>query len=335
MDRFYEGALERARRLPGVAEAAIAVGTPFGSSFQVTTQVPGREELPELPGGGPYIQAVTPGYFATVGLDLLQGRGLGPADRPGSERVAVVNRSMAEAVWPGEDPLGECLLVRARGDETPPCTRVVGVVEDAHRRALREKPAMQYYIPFGQEEGFAGSSLLVRAAEAGDPRALLEPLRKSLLDADPGVLWIDVALLDERLVPQLRPWRLGATLMGVFGALALVIAAVGLYSLLAHMVASRTAELGIRSALGAQRRQILGLVVRQGLGVAGLGLALGVLLSLLGGRQLGDLLFETAPHDPVVYGAVVAILAAAAILACLVPGRRATKVDPAKVLRAE
>ncbi|HSL84859.1 MAG TPA: ADOP family duplicated permease, partial [Thermoanaerobaculia bacterium] len=341
--QYYEAALERARRLPGVAEAAITVGTPFGSSFQVRLEVPGWETLPRPPGGGPYIQAVTPGYFGTVGLELVAGRGITAADRPGSERVAVVNRTMAEALWgddrpgeaPGEGALGKCLHLRSRGDEPPPCTRVVGVVEDAHRRALREEPAMQYYVPFGQEEGIAGSSLLVRAADGVDPGALIEPLRKALLEVDPSVLWIDVALLDERLLPQLRPWRLGATLMGVFGALALVIAAVGLYSLLAHMVASRMAELGIRSALGAQRRQVLGLVLRQGLGAAGLGLALGVLLALLGGRQLGDLLFETAPHDPLVYGGVVAVLAAAALLACLVPGRRATKVDPAKVLRAE
>ncbi|HEX6199031.1 MAG TPA: ABC transporter permease, partial [Thermoanaerobaculia bacterium] len=139
MGRYYDDALERARRVPGVAEAAIAVGTPFGSSFQVRTRVPGRDSLPQLPGGGPYIQAVTPGYFPTVGLELLAGRSFTAADRPGSERVAVVNRTMARALWPGqgpgEDALGKCLLVRAREDEEPPCTRVVGVVEDAHRRA--------------------------------------------------------------------------------------------------------------------------------------------------------------------------------------------------------
>lgn len=192
---------------------------------------------------------------------------------------------------------------------------------------------MQYYIPHGHQRDFAGSSLLVRPAGDRDP--LIEPLRKTLLGVDSTVLWIDVAPLDQRLSPQLRPWRLGATLMGVFGALALVIAAVGLYSLLAHMVASRTAELGIRTALGARRRQILGLVLRQGLGVAGLGLVLGTLVALLAGRRLGHLLFETTPHDPLVYTGVVAVLLGSALLACLVPGRRAAGVDPAKVLRAE
>lgn len=123
--------------------------------------------------------------------------------------------------------------------------------------------------------------------------------------------------------------------MGAFGLLALVIAAIGLYSLLAHGVASRLRELGIRAALGARRRQVLAMVVRQGFGVAGLGLALGVLLALVAGRRLGPLLFETSPSDPVVYLGVVGVLLAAALLACLVPGRRATRVDPASVLRSD
>jgi predicted permease len=329
--RFYDAALERARRLPGVAHAAVSVGMPFGSQFQVRLRVPGLEELPRLAGGGPFIQAVSSEYFATVGLELLRGRVFGPADRTGSEPVAIVSRTMAATLWPGEEPLGMCLEVGA-GD-APPCSRVVGVVEDGHRAALREEPAMQYYVPLGQEKGIGGDSLLVRPA--GDPRAIAEPLRRALLDIDPSILWLDVALLEERLDPQVRPWRLGAALMGAFGGLALLIAAIGLYSLLAHAVVSRMRELGIRTALGAERRQILGLVLRQGLGVAGAGLALGILLSLLAGGRLEPLLFEVSPRDPLVYGGVVGALAAAAALACLIPGRRATRVDPARVLRSE
>jgi predicted permease len=329
--RFYEDALDRARRLPGVAHAAVTVGTPFGSRFQVKLRVPGREELPRLAGGGPFIQAVSPGYFATVGLELLRGRAFGTADRAGSEPVAVVSRTMAATLWPDEEPLGQCLAVGP--EEAPPCTRVVGVVEDGHRDALREEPAMQYYVPLGHERGIGGDQLLVRPA--GEARALIEPLRRALLAIDPSILWLDAALLADRLDPQLRPWRLGAALMGAFGALALLIAAIGLYSLLAHMVVSRMRELGIRTALGARRRQVVGLVLRQGLGVAGLGLALGILLALLAGGRLEHLLFEVSPRDPVVYGAVASVLLAAAALACLVPSRRATRVDPATVLRSE
>ncbi|MFP3939631.1 MAG: ADOP family duplicated permease [Thermoanaerobaculia bacterium] len=335
-NRFYEESLARARRLPGVEHAALAVGTPFKTRFKVKLRVPGQDSLPDLPGGGPFgsgasIHAVSPGYFATVGLELLRGRVFGPEDRAGSEPVAIVNEAMARTLWPGEEALGECLLVGP--EESPPCTRVVGVVEDSHQDRLREGPSMQYYVPFGQEQGFAGTDLLVRPA--GPPEAMIEPLRKALLGVDSTVLWVDVDRMDERLLPQLRPWRLGATLMGVFGALALVIAAVGLYSLLAHMVAGRFHELGVRTALGARRRQVLGLVLRQGLGLAVTGLAVGVALALVAGRQVRDLLFETDPTDPLVYTAVVGVLLAAAVLACLVPGRRATRVDPVRVLRAE
>ncbi len=238
---------------------------------------------------------------------------------------------MARTLWPGEDALGKCL--RIGHEDSPPCSRVVGVVEDAHRFALREKAAMQYYVPFGQEQGFGGASLLVRPA--GEAGAMVETVRRTLLGVDPGLLWLDVAPLDERLAPQLRPWRLGATLMGAFGTLALVIAAVGLYSLLAHMVAGRRHELGVRSALGAGRWRVLALVFRQGLGVAGLGLVLGILVSVLAAARLGPLLFATSPDDPLVYGGVAGVLLAAAALACWVPGRRAARVDPATVLRSE
>jgi len=328
---FYEQALDRARHLPGVADAAIAVGTPFRMRFQVRLRAQGIPTLPRLPGGGPFIQAVSPGYFRTVGLDLLRGRAFDATDRPGSERVAIVNQTMARTLWPGGDPLGRCLLIGS-ADDTP-CTRVVGVVEDGHRLALREQPAMQYYVPYGHEQGFGGTKLLVRPA--GDPRAMIQPLRRALLGIDPSLLWMEVDPLATTLDPELRPWRLGAVLMGTFGGLALLIAAIGLYSLLAHMVASRMREMGIRTALGARRRQILGLVLRYGLGVAGLGLTLGILLALLAGRFVGPLLFEVSPHDPAVYAGVVGALLTVALIACLTPGRRAARVEPATILREE
>jgi predicted permease len=329
--RFYDDALARARRIPGVEDAAIAVGTPFQMRFQVGLRVPGVATLPRLPGGGPFVQAVSPGYFRTVGLELLRGRRFHDGDRPDGERVAIVNQTMATTLWPGNDPLGRCLLVGP--DDDAPCTRVVGVVEDGNRLALREERAMQYYLPFGQERGFGGTRLLVRPS--GRPDRMIEPLRQALVPIDPTVLWIDVSPLDANLDPEIRPWRLGAVLMGTFGGLALLISAIGLYSLLAHMVAARMREMGIRTALGARRRQVLGLVLRYGLGVAGLGLALGLLLALLAGRAVEPLLFEVSPRDPLVYGGVVATLLAVALLACLTPGRRAAQVDPATILREE
>jgi predicted permease len=328
---FYEAALARARALPWVEDAAVAVGTPFQTSFVVELRVPGWAELPALPGGGPYIQAVSPRYFATVGLRVLRGRDFTSRDGAGSERLAIVNETMARTLWPSKDALGQCLFV---GDpqQKPPCARIVGVVADA-QLDLEVSPAMQYYIPFGQEEGFGGTRLLVRPRGPAD--AMLEPLRREMRAVDPSVLWVQVGSLQEELDPALRPWRLGAVLIGIFGALALVIAAVGLYSFIGHMVASRAHELGVRVALGAQRGDVLRLVLRRGHGLAGRGLASGVAVSLAAGPRLRDLLFHTSTRDPIVYLDVVGSLLAAALVACLVPARRALRVDPVDALRDE
>jgi len=331
-DAFYAAALERALALPGVESAAVAVGTPFNTSFTVELTVPGWDELPRLGGGGPYVQAVTPRYFETVGLRRLRGRDFGAADHAGSAPVAIVNETMARTLWPGRDALGACLVI-GDPEAKPPCAPVVGIVEDAHRDALVEPPAMQYYIPFGQEQGIGGSALLVRPR--GPAAAMVGPLRRAMRAVDPSALWVEVQTLQESLDPEIRPWRLGATLVGVCGALALLIAAVGLYSLVAHMVTSRAHELSVRVALGARRGDLLVMVLRRGLGLATLGVGSGVLLALLAGERMRDMLFQTSPRDPVVYLLVAASLLAAATVACLVPARRALRVEPATALRDE
>jgi predicted permease len=328
---FFAAALERARRLPGIEAAAVAVGTPFRSSFTVPLRAAGWETLPELPGGGPYIQAVTGGYLETMGLRLLAGRDFAASDRAGSERVAMVSATMAGTLWPGEPALGRCLQV---GDgESPPCTRVVGVVEDARRDGLVEPPAMQYYVPLGQEEGFGGARLMARPRQ-GDEAAAYR-LRQSLAEVDPTVLWVDVETLATQLEPQLRPWRLGASVVGILGALALLVAALGLASLVSHLVANHTHEIGVRLALGARRSDVLALVLRRGLVVAGSGVALGTLLAAAVGPRLSGLLFATSPHDPLVYGAVGLALLAAAVTACLPSARRALGIEPTSALREE
>ena len=330
---FYARALELARRHPGVESAAIAVGTPFHSWFSVPLRVPGWEELPRLPGGGPNVHAVTVGYLDTVGLRLLRGRDFTADDRAGSEPVAMVNQTMAETLWRRGEALGACLHVGEAIGSTAPCSRVVGVVQDAHRESLEEPPAMQYYVPLGQEVGFGGSRLLVRPR--GEPAALAEPLRQALLPLDAGLLWLQAEPLDAALEPELRPLRLGAVLIGVLGLLALLVAALGLYSLVAHSVASRARELAVHVALGARRGAIVALVLRGGLGLAALGLLVGILVSLVTGPRLGGLLFHTSPRDPLVYLAVVVTLLAAATTACLPPARRALRIQPARVLRDE
>jgi predicted permease len=327
---YFDRALERVRGLPYVENAAIVVGTPFLSSFSVDLRIPGRDSVPELAGGGPYIVAVTPGYFATAGTRLLRGREFQAGEGMGSEAVAIVNETMARALWPGADALEQCMYI---GDEDPPCARVVGVVEDARRFALREEPAMQYYIPLGQERGFGGSVLFVRPRGAFQSRAAELRAELQRLDSEGG--YAHIVPLHQALDPQIRPWRLGAVLFGIFGALALLIAGIGLYSVIAYGVSQRTHELGVRMALGAQRGDVWGMILRQGVLVALLGAALGCLIALGAGGLLESLLFEASPRDPVVFIAVLFTILSAAVVASLVPAARAMRVDPVVALRAE
>jgi predicted permease len=322
--------LERVQSLPGVEHASLSLGSPFGSSFGVALSVPGWDSIPTIAGGGPYISAVTGEYFATAGTRLLRGRVFTAAEREGSERVAIVNQTMARTLWPHDDPIGQCLTI---GRGTPGCSRVVGVVSDARRYMLREDPAMQYYIPFGQEEGIGGTVLLVRPS--GDPRAMMPTLRRKLLADNPSIVSIYMDVLQDRVDPQIRPWRLGVIAFGLSGLLALIVAAVGLYSVVSYLVAQRTHEIGVRMALGASATSIVTMVLRNSVGLAVFGVAVGVAIALYAGRFIGALLFDTSPRDPLVFAVVAGTLLVVAVLASLVPAARARRVDPMIALRAD
>jgi predicted permease len=329
-NQLYDVALARVRAMPGVEHAAVVVGTPFQSSMTIALRVPGRDTLPQLPGGGPYVRAISDDYFATAGTHLLRGRTFTGADVTAGERVTIVNETMARTLWPNRDPIGQCLLM-----DTMPCSRVVGVVEDARRFGLREDPAMQYYIPLGQERalGFGGRKMFVRPG--GSVATLREALRAELGRLDPSIGFVGVELLQDSLDPQIRPWRLGANMFAVFGALALLVAAIGLYSVIAYLVAQRAHELGVRIALGAERSDIVRLVVGHGVGLAGAGVAIGMLLSLDAGRWIEPLLFDTSPRNPGVFLLVAAVLLMVGLLASVIPAWRAARLDPVEALRAD
>ena len=329
-DMFYDEALARVRTLPGVERAGVVVGTPFQSSARTDLRLPGRDSIPQLAGGGPYIRAVSDGYFATAGTRVLRGRDFTAADVSSAARVAIVNETMARTLWPNAGPIGECLLI-----DTLPCSSVVGVVEDARRFSLREKPAMQYYIPLGEEHaiGFGGRRMFVRPR--GDASALRETLRAEMLRLNPGLAFVTVQPLQDSLDPQIRPWRLGATMFGLFGALALLVAAIGLYSVISYLVTQRRHELGVRIALGAQMGNIVGMVVRYGVGLAVVGIVIGMVLALNASRLIEPLLFETSPRNPLVFMLVAAVLLVVALVASVIPAWRASRVDPIEALRTE
>jgi len=329
-NELYDAALARVRPMPGVEHAAVVVGTPFQSSMTIALRVPGRDTLPRLPGGGPYVRAISDDYFATAGTRLLRGRAFTHADVTGGEHVALVNETMARTLWPNRDPIGECLVM-----DTMPCSRVVGVAEDARRFGLHEDPAMQYYIPLGEERalGFGGRQMFVRPR--GSVATLRESLRAELARLDPSIGFVNVALLQDSLDPQIRPWRLGANMFAVFGGLALLVAAIGLYSVIAYLVAQRTHELGVRIALGAEQGNIVWLIGRHGVGLAAVGVAIGMVLSLNAGRWIEPLLFDTSPRNPVVFISVAVVLLVVGVLASVVPAWRAARLDPSEALRID
>jgi predicted permease len=329
---FYRRGVEAVGRLRGVERAALTVGLPFQSSFSVYLGVPGYDSVPRLAGGGPYLSAVTPGYFATAGTPVLRGRAFTAADRAGSEPVTIVSRLMASTLWPTKDPIGQCLII---GRAKAPCARIVGVVGDAHRYSLHEKPAMHYYVPFGQEIGIGGTALLVRPAAGRDPELVAADVRKALRAVEPDVGYLSARMLDDIVSPLTRPWRLGASVFALCGVLALIVAAMGLYSVVSYLVVQRTHEIGVRMALGARTGDIVGLVMRSSVGMASVGVLLGVAISLAAGRFVEPLLFDTSPRDPVVLTAVALLLLATSVVASLLPAASARRVDPLVALRSE
>ena len=329
---FLAEALDRVRLIPGVEQASVAVGLPFGFRFGAPIAVPGLDALPQTGTGGPGISAVDPAYFRAMGTEVVRGRAFTTADRGGSAPVAIVSEFMATTVWPGADPLGKCLLI---GSAPSGCATVVGVAADTHRAALVERPKMHVYIPLGHEVkiGFGGAVLLIRAG--ADAPAPAEAVRRLLMAADPTITFVRSETLATRIAPQMRSWELGTATLMFSGLLALLVCAVGIYSLLSYLVADRRHEIGVRMALGASTDHVAAMVVRWSLGMAIAGVTAGSVLAALAAGFLQPLLFQVSARDPVVFGSVAATLLLVALAASLVPGLRAARVDPLEALRTE
>ena len=334
--RLFDRFMERARGLPGVQASAVSVGLPFSLSWGTSVSIPGRE-LPR-DRQSPFQYAVTPDYFETLGIRLVAGRPLTTADRAGSAPVMLINEAMARRYFAGVNPVGACMRV---GADTMPCTTIVGVVTNTRRQDLVEDPLSQLYRPLDQlapaitdrTVGFFGYTMIVRAR--GDAALLVEPLRRAMQATSSLVPYATVHTMRETLGGQTRGWELGARVFTVFGGLALVLAGVVLFSVVAFTVGQRMHEFGVRAALGAQASDLLRLTIVRGLAPAALGIATGVALTLAGGQFVASLLFETSPRDPVVLGGASAVLFLAALVASLVPAWRVTKVDPTIALRAD
>jgi hypothetical protein len=300
---------------------------PFWSTSSTGLYVTGIDSVRKL--GRFTYQTATTDYFTTMGTRILRGRGFTEADRANAPKISVVSESMAKVLWPGKDALGQCMRVRA---DTMPCTTVVGIAEDMVQGDLTSDKKYQYYLPLEQASPSGGFVML---RMRGDPAAQQEAVRKAMQRVMPGQSYVTTKPFIEIVDEQRRSWQLGATMFVAFGVLALVVAAVGLYGVIGYNVTQRMHELGVRVALGAQARDILGLVVGQGVRFALAGVALGTLLAYAASRWLEPLLFRQSARDPVVYTAVGTVLVLVALAASGAPAVRASRADPNSALRSE
>jgi len=320
--------------MPGVRATALASSTPLSGWVMMPLWLDGGRVPPRLDDLDPALIAVTRGYFAATGMTLVAGRIFNGDDVRGSEPVVIVNETTARAYWPGESPLGKCLIVMQKES---PCSRVIGVVRNAHYDTVVEKPMVGLFSLVEQQtyRPLSMPTTLVVRTTAGAEQAVANAMRRILRRTFPTAEPPAVAFTAERVNEGLKPWRLGATLFSMFGALALLVAAVGAYSVIAYAVSQRTHEIGVRMALGARSSHVVRLVMGEGMRAVGFGIVLGVIASLAMGRLVASMLYNTSPRDPIVLVAVAAMLAIVAIMASIVPAWRATGTEPAIALRAE
>ena len=324
---FYDQVLERARALPGVRTAALASVLPLSGDSDMSFVIEGRP-APTSASRTPatWYRLVSAEYFETMGVRIAAGRSL--ADKPATPSV-VVNETFARTFFPGEEALGK----RVRfGDDKSPWFTIVGVSADVKTRGARESAIVETFIPYWQ---FTEPGMTVVLRTAGDPALLSAPLRQAVAAIDRNVPVSGLGTLDAMVADSIEQPRFFALLAGAFAALALVLAAIGIYGVMAYVVSQRTSEIGVRMALGATSREVFGLVLGDGLRLAAVGLVIGVAGSIAVGRWLKSLLYGVGSGDWLTTAATASMLLAVAMLACLLPARRAMRVDPMAALRAE
>jgi predicted permease len=324
---FYRELVERASALPGVEQASLVRRVPLGfggsssTSIEVEGYVTGKDEEP-----WGYFNNVGPGYFGLMRMRIVGGREITADDREDVPGVAVVNATMAARYWPGREAVGGRFRLGEKW------ITVVGVARDATYRDLGEKAAPWFFLPLYQ--GYR-PDMTVLLRTAGDPTALAGPAKALVQQLDAGIAPYSATTLQAFIGASDFRQRVGSQLLGLFGVLGLLLASIGLYGVLSFQVARRTREIGIRMALGSSRGEVLSLVLRQGATLVGLGLAIGIVGAAGLAQLLRSLLLGVQPWDPPAFAGVVAVLLLASFVACLVPARRATRVDPLLALRHE
>ena len=333
---FYEALLPRIESLPGVTGAGAAAVAPLaGGLVQHEVEIKDGLNPPEGPVLIADVQVVTPGYFAAMGIPLLEGRAFDERDRIHAPLVAVVSERLARDFWPGRTALDGGIRLSGRDDRH---AQVVGVVPDVRQERL-DRPAPRGTLYFVHAQApyawVPVRSMMLTVRSAIEPTSLVGAIRREVHALDPSVPLYQVRTMEQVVAETTATQRFSMLLQLLFALIALSLAAVGLYGVLAFTVARRTAEIGIRMALGAQRSDVQRMVVGQGMGIVALALAVGVGGALATGRLLGGLLYGVSPGDPVTYAIVVGVLLAVALFACWIPARRAARIDPMEALRHE
>ncbi|HEX5433692.1 MAG TPA: ADOP family duplicated permease, partial [Candidatus Angelobacter sp.] len=326
---FSAQLLDRISVLPGVRAASLSTSLPN----KVTSKMHlGIEGQPAADSVSIPLNSVSDGYFRTLGIPIVSGRGFDSGDGPSTPLVAVVNQEFVGQFFPhGESPIGHHILLAA-GPPYQKAISIVGVAAALRRAGPADKPLPQVFLTFAQSPS-TEITVLLRTAE--DPNTVVSALRSQVLAIDKELPLFGVASMNDLLAEETADQRFEATAVGLFAGLALLLAGVGIYGVISYMVSQRTREIGVRMALGAQRGDVLRMVVRDGMFVAGAGMAVGVAGSLALTRVIGNLLFQITPTDPITYSSVALILVLVALLACCLPGRRAIRVEPVTALRYE
>jgi predicted permease len=337
---------QSARDLPGVQTAALGTLLPYGiftterRIMSVPESLPTDPKAPD-PGASALYTATTPGYFDAIGVKILRGRDFtqAEAENKNMPRVAIIDDEMAKKLFPHAEAIGQHIhYTQPPDDGSPNDMEVVGVVK-SHRQDVQTNTLnRRLFVPLAQ--GYSGNVYLHVRFATKDRHALvglIPTLRQTLRNIDSDLPILSIAPFSDLLEKSFGLWvvRLGAELFGVFGAIALLLAVVGVYGVKAYAVACRTREIGIRMALGAHRRDVFALIIRQGAMQTALAVVVGVLLSLAAGRILAQILYEVSPSDPVALLVSSVILASAALLACFLPARRAARINPVEAMRAE
>jgi predicted permease len=330
--RSFDAALmNEASALPGMRAVAIINNLPLrmGEDNSTVTRTDRPAPLPSERRSA-VVYKVSPGYFRAAGTKLLQGRDIDSHDREGTPAVAIVNQALADLLFPKENPLGRHFRTSLNANDAG--MEIVGVVETGKYESLGEDPKPAVFLPI-EQSGTAETTLIARTALP--PRQAAESLRKTILDLDPELTVFSIGSLEDQLALPLFPARAAAIVLGIFGFLAMVLAATGLFALMAYAVARRTREIGIRMALGARPGMVLSSVLKRTLVLCGIGVLLGTLTTLAAGRFLSAILYGVSPRDPIMYATAILLIVFVALLACGGPAARAIHIDPARTLREE